>query len=135
MIARWLLAIVVSSGIAATGGYLRGHQNGVRDTRLATNTQAVTDLTALIDNHRQLIAEANAAGRRLAEQTARREEHDNQTTRELRDALAKTADRRVRCVFDADVMQQLARARDRAAQAAATGLHEPVPGTAAGTRE
>ncbi|WP_445364858.1 hypothetical protein ACJJIQ_09120 [Microbulbifer sp. ANSA003] len=127
MIARWLLLAALSSSIAATAGYWRGHQNGVRDTQLTTNRQAVSDLSSLIENHRQLINEANAAGQRLAAQTAQRAALDNQTTQELRNALAKTADSRVRCVFDLDVMQSLAAARDRAAQAAATGLDESLP--------
>lgn len=134
-LARWLLAVVLSSGLAAWGGYQRGHDKGVLETRDQVNTKAVSDLSTLIASHRELIDQANQAGRELAAQTARRAEHDNQTTRELRDALAKTADQRVQCVFDLGVMQQLARARDRAAQAAATGLDEPVPGAAAGTRE
>lgn len=134
-IARWLLAVVLSSGLAAWGGYKRGHDTGVLITRDQVNTRAVSDLSALIASHQQLIDEANQAGRELAAQTARRAEHDNQTTRELRDALAKTADQRVHCVFDLGVMHQLARARDRAAQAAATGLDEPVPAATARTRE
>ena len=135
MIARWVLIVLISSGLSYFAGYMRGYSNGVRNTRLAASSQAVTDLNSIIANHKQLIVEANAAGRALAKQTALREQHDNQTTKELRDALAKTATQRVHCVFSADVMRELTSARDRAAQAAATGLDEPVPGTGSGARE
>ncbi|MCO1335356.1 hypothetical protein MO867_13540 [Microbulbifer sp. OS29] len=135
MIARWLLLAALSSSVAATAGYWRGHHNGVRDTQLRTSDQALRDMSSLMENHRQLIQEANAAGLRLIKQTARRAALDNQTTQELRNALAKTADSRVRCVFNLDVMQSLAAARDRAAQAAATGLDESLPSAGTTSRQ
>ncbi len=66
---------------------------------------------------------------------ASREQLDTATTQEFKNALNATADSRAGCVFSADVMRQLATANERAAQAAASGVHHTMPGASAGAKQ
>lgn len=92
------------------------------ETSQATATAAVKTLTEFADGTRTLIGSVNKASERLAQQINARQEADEQSTEAIRDTLKKTAANRVNCVFDADVMRQLAAARERAATAATAGL-------------
>lgn len=132
-IAAWLLAIVIAGVGSAGGGYLYGHADGAARKTAEHNAQAVEDLTGLINSHKGLITQASAASRSMRQALASRALLDTATTKEFKDALNATADSRSGCVFDAGVMRQLATARDRAAQAAAGGIHEPVPGATTGS--
>lgn len=104
----------------------QGYERGAGDVRLEVADQkaqqAADSLNQFIDGARQLTAEANKASNALAAQVAARQAADQQSTREIKDALKKTAPQRVMCVFDDDVMQLLREARQRAATAAADGL-------------
>lgn len=104
----------------------QGYERGAGDVRLEVADQkaqqAADSLNQFIDGARQLTAEANKASNALAAQVAVRQAADQQSTREIKDALKKTAPQRVMCVFDDDVMQLLREARQRAATAAADGL-------------
>ncbi|EPK4543375.1 hypothetical protein [Serratia marcescens] len=104
----------------------QGYQRGAGDTRIAAADQKTREagdaLNQFIAGARQLTAEANKASNALAAQVAARQTADEQSTRELRNALKKTASQRVLCMFDDDVMQQLRDARQRATTAAADGL-------------
>lgn len=133
--AYWLLAIMITAGASGWWGYHQGHQSGALEVRAVVDSQAVANLTDLIDSQTRLIEQANQAGRALRAATATRARNDEKTTQELLDVLAKTAALRADCQFAADVMRQLQAARDRAAQAAAAGLDEPVPGASAGADE
>ena len=103
-----------------------GYEQGVADTQLtqsrAETQQAAGALNDFIAGTRELTANANLASERLSQQINARQTADEQSTEAIRAALKKTAVSRVTCVFDADVMQQIATARERAASAATTGL-------------
>ena len=121
-----LIALIV--GVAASaGGYAYGMRQGAVAESARRDGKAVADLTKLITSHQSLIDQANAASRRMRGALARRAAADTQTTQEFKDALAATADSRAGCVFPADVMRQLAAARERAAQAAAGGIQGALP--------
>ena len=121
-----LLALVVGLA-AAVGGYFYGHRQGVVAESAKRDGKAVTDLTNMITSHQNLIDQANAASRNMRRSLASRAEADTQSTQELKNALAATADSRTGCVFPAGVMRQLSAARDRAAQAAASGIQGAMP--------
>lgn len=125
-----LFALV--TGLAgALGGYFYGHSQGVTAEAAKRDGQAVQQLTGLIDAHKSLIADAGKASRAMRKATAARAATDTESSKEFADALALTAASRNGCVFPADVMRKLSAARDRAAQAAASGLRATLPGTAA----
>lgn len=113
-------------GVIVWGGFQAGHKQGMADARLecsrSQTRQAADALNQFIAGAKELTAQANAASQQLAQQIADRAAADDQSTREIRNALKKTAARRVNCEFDADVMQQLAAAQQRAAAAATNGV-------------
>lgn len=104
----------------------QGYERGAGDVRLQVANQKTREagdaLRKFIDGAKLLTAEANKAGNALAAQVAARQAADQQSTREIKDALKKTASQRVMCVFDDDVMRLLREARQRAATAAADGV-------------
>lgn len=120
--------LAVATGV---GGYVYGHGNGVLAESAKRDGQAVQQLTQLITAHQDLVKQSGSASRAMRTALATRAQHDDQTTREFRDALASTSDSRAGCVFPAGVMRDLATARDRAAQASASGIKGTVPGAAA----
>lgn len=127
----WVLGTVLAALASAAAGVAWGVAEGRADAKAAQDSRAVQDLTALIDANSGLVKQAAAASREMRRAMAARGAADDKTTKELRDALASTADSRAGCVFPADVMRQLATARDRAAQAAAGGVLGALPGPAA----
>ena len=129
------LAALLLSLMAAAGGYFYGHQQGALSESAKRDSQTVQSLTSLIDAHKDLIAQASKASLSMRQALARRALLDTTTTKEFKDALNATADSRAGCVFDAGVMRQLSAARDRAAQAAASGIHNPLPGTTTGASQ
>ena len=108
-------------------GYWHGTSAGQASAKAAQDAQAVTDLTEIITAHKGLIKEAGAASGRIRKAVAARELADNKTTKEVSDELTATSDSRAGCVFPAGVMRGLAEARERSAQAAASGIGSPVP--------
>lgn len=120
-------AVAIAALVCASAGYLWGRHEGTRLERARADAQAVRDLSALIESHQDLIGQARAASQGMRQALASRRSQDRAATKELRDVLAQTADRRVDCVFDAGVMRSLEAARERAAQAAAGGVLGPVP--------
>ncbi len=135
---KWsLLGLLV--GFAASIWYIRNdsYNDGLAAGRLECSRgqtqQAADALNQCIAGAKELTAQANAASQQLAQQIADRAAADDQSTREIRDALKKTAARRVNCEFDADVMQQLAAAQQRAAAAATNGIASRIGGTVPAT--
>lgn len=123
--ARYLVwAVLIAGTVWAI--HSSGYERGVADTQLmqsrAETQQAAGALNDFIAGTRELTANANLASQQLAQQINARQAADEQSTEAIRAALKKTAERRVMCEFDADVMQQLAAARERAATAATTGI-------------
>ncbi|MGR9068632.1 hypothetical protein [Klebsiella pneumoniae] len=125
LLARYLL--LAASGLGMLWlVWLQGYERGAGDVRLEVANQKTREagyaLSQFIAGAKQLTAEANKASNALAAQVAARQAADEQSTREVKNALKKTASQRVMCVFDDDVMQLLREARQRAATAAADGL-------------
>lgn len=125
LLARYLLLAVLVLGTLWFIWH-QGYERGAGDVRLEVASQKTREargaLQGLIDGARQLTGEANKASNALAAQVAARQAADEQSTREVKNALKKTASQRVMCVFDDDVMRLLREARQRAATAAADGL-------------
>lgn len=125
LLARYLLLVAMGVGTLWLIWH-QGYERGAGDVRLEVANQKTREagdaLQKFIDGARQLTAEANKASNALAAQVAARQTADEQSTRELKDALKKTASQRVMCVFDDGVMQLLREARQRAATAAADGI-------------
>lgn len=129
--AKYLVyAVLIAAAVWAI--HSNGYERGVADTQLvqsrAETKQAAGALTEFIDGTRELTANANLASQQLAQQINARQAADEQSTEAIRAALKKTAELRVICVFDADVMQQLDAARERAASAATTGIASSTSG-------
>ncbi|MCH5051187.1 hypothetical protein [Pectobacterium aquaticum] len=123
--ARYLVwAVLIAGTVWAI--HSSGYESGVADTQLvhsrAETKQAANALNDFIVGTRELTANANLASQQLAQQINARQAADEQSTEAIRAALKKTAELRVMCEFDADVMQQLDAARERAASAATTGI-------------
>ncbi|MEO6917579.1 MAG: hypothetical protein ABI171_00775 [Collimonas sp.] len=123
-----ILAAVLVALAGSGGSYLYGHSRGVDDSLARANADTVQNLTEIIESHQVLIGEANAASKAMREALDARAAQDSNTTRELKNVLAKTATRRVDCHFDDDVMRILTAARERAAAAAAGGVRQGESG-------
>lgn len=128
------LSALIAGLAGALGGYFYGLEQGVRAEAGKRDGEVVKQLGALIDAHKALIVQAATASRAMRQATAARQATDTRSTKEFADALALTAASRAGCSFDAGVLRQLTTARDRAAQAAASGLRHPVPGASASTQ-
>lgn len=137
LLARYLLLAASGLGMLWLVWH-QGYERGSGDARLEVASQKTREagdaLNQFIDGAKQLTAAANQASNALAAQVAARQTADEQSSREIKDALKKTASQRVMCVFDDDVMRLLREARQRAATAAADGLsgrddrNVPAPG-------
>lgn len=110
----------------------QGYERGVSDARLEVanqkTQQAADALNQFIDGTRQLTAQANQASTLLSQQIDARQRADEKSTEAIREALKKNAASRVDCRFDADVMQELARAREQAATTATSSFTRPAGG-------
>lgn len=129
--ATWSLAVLGAALASGAGGVAWGTAQGRAAQVAEQDHQAVQQLGELLDGYKGLVQQAADASRAMRRATAARAAHDDRTTLEIRDALSQTAAARAGCVFPADVMRQLATARDRAAQAAAGGVLGALPGSAA----
>ena len=127
-----LIALCLSLA-AAVAGFFYGQHQGVLAESAKRDGKVVADLANLITSHQGLITQANNASRNIRTAMAARLLADAQSSKEFKDALASSADSRDGCVFPADVMRQLAAARDRAAKAAASGIAGGVPAAAPGS--
>lgn len=130
MIARLIAVAAIALMLGAGGGYWKGLSEGRLEVRAETDSQAVDDLNAILDNHRTLVKESNAASLRVQGLIADRQAYDRQTTKTLQELLNETAALRAECRFDDRVMRELDNARERAARAAAAGLDGAVPAPA-----
>ena len=122
------LLVAIAAGV---GGYAYGIDQGKALERGRQDADALKAVTDQVAAHVDLVKQSGAASRSLRLAVAAREKVNDTTTKELGDALTSTADSRVGCVFPAGVMRHLSEARDRAAQAAASGVLGPVPGAPA----
>lgn len=126
-----LLALASASALswqlASSTAYDLGYAEGQAAAAAQCQKAQLEALEGVIDSTKGLIADANTASQELGKTISARKQADARTTKEIRDALATTADQRAGCMFDDDVMQQLGDARDRAAEAAAGGIRRAVP--------
>ena len=112
---------------AGAGGYGYGLDQGKALEKGRQDADSLKTVTDQITAHGDLVKQSGVASRNLRLAVAAREKVNDTTSKELGDALTTTADSRVGCVFPAGVMRHLSEARDRAAEAAASGVLGPVP--------
>ena len=137
-----MLILIACAALVAVGGamgwtfghatgYDSGHAQGIKDGKAQqiarANAQALAEMSQMLESHKSLVAAAGQASKAMRTALAQRAAHDAQTTKEFQHALASTAASRAGCVFPADVMRQLSEARDRAAQAATSGVRSALP--------
>ncbi|MDI4193774.1 hypothetical protein QK437_01070 [Pseudomonas aeruginosa] len=126
------LALALFLVMVATSAWWSGRVAGLADGRAAcadAQTRAYRDVLEQSAAQLKAVQDTSAA---LFQRLAQRADSDQQTTRELRHALAETAADRAACRFPAGVMQQLETARQRAAQATTGGLGSTVPDPSGG---
>lgn len=119
--------LVAAWQLGSATAYQLGYAQGQAASTEKCQTAQLDALQALIDSTSDLTSAAHTASQQLAQTISARQQADARTTREIRNALAATASTRAGCVFDDGVMQQLAAARHRAAEAAASGVGRAVP--------
>jgi hypothetical protein len=121
--------ILVWSISVAAGAFFYGQSVQKDADEAHASRDIITQLTDIIDTGKTLASDAAEASKAMRAITDSRTRANNLTTKDLENALAKTAGNRVDCRFDADVMRQLDAARQSAAEAAAGGLRGTVPAT------
>lgn len=120
------LIIVVFIG-ALLGFYKNGYSTGFNKAEKACSQQTIEQLSNLLKKSEQLTERANEASKHLSEQVLARQLADSESTREIKNALNKSAHQRVQCVFDADSLQRITAAYERAAAATSGGIGGTVP--------
>ena len=121
-VAGLLLAIA-----AGVGGYGYGLDQGKALEKGRQDSKALEAVTEQLSAHADLVKRSSAASRSMRTAMAQLEKANTQTTTEIADALTTTAPERADCVFPPDVVRGLQGARDRAAQAAASGIRGALP--------
>lgn len=124
------LLVAIAAGV---GGYGYGLDQGKALEKGRQDGAALKTLTDQVDEHADLVKQSGIASRKLRMAVAAHEKANDTTSKEMSDALTTTADSRVGCVFPARVMRNLSDARDRAAEAAASGIHGTLPAATAST--
>lgn len=121
---RVVLAIVASGALLAShyGMYQWGYAGAAGDERSACQTREIDGLTFTIAQLQAMTLQASRQSREIDQVLSERQLANETTTEELNDALAETANDRSDCLFPVGVMRQLAAARARAAEAAASGI-------------
>ena len=118
------LLLAVATGI---GGYGYGLDQGKALEKGRQDGQALDAITQQLTAHADLVKRSGAANRGMRAAVAQLERANTHTTTEIADALTTTAPERADCVFPTGVMRGLSDARDRAAQAAASGIRGALP--------
>lgn len=111
----------------AAGGYVVGNGHGKAAEVARKDAGTVKAMGEQLAAHADLVKQSGAASQRIRQALVLRLQANDQSTKEMGDALTATADSRAGCVFPAGVMRSLADARDRAAQAAASGVGSALP--------
>ena len=125
-----LVGCLLLAAAAGIGGYGYGLDQGKALEKGRQDGKSLETITDQIAAHADLVKRSGAASRGMRAAVAQLETANTQTTTEIADALTTTAPERADCVFPAGVMRGLSEARDRAAQAAASGIRGALPGTA-----
>ena len=121
-VAGLLLAIA-----AGVGGYGYGLDQGKALEKGRQDSKALEAVTEQLSAHADLVKRSGAASKGMRAAVAQLERANTQTTTENADALTTTAPERADCVFPPDVVRGLQAARDRAAEAAASGIRGALP--------
>ena len=116
--------LAAGTGIA---GYVCGIDQGKALEKGRQDGKALETITDQINAHADLVKRSGAASKGMRAAVAQLEKANTQTTTEIADALTTTAPERADCVFPPGVMRGLSEARDRAAQAAASGIRGALP--------
>lgn len=124
------LLLAVATGI---GGYGYGLDQGKALEKGRQDAKALETITDQIAAHADLVKRSGAASKGMRAALAQLEKANTQTTTEIANALTTTAPERADCVFPPGVMRSLEGARDRAAAAAANGIHGALPSATTGT--
>lgn len=127
MTLRAWLAVALALLLALASAWWAGQQAGFAAGKAASAESASDQYRKLLEQSGEQIKASQQASTALFQRLDQRARVDWATTQELHDALAKTALSRADCRFPADVMQQLAAARERAATAIAGGLGSTLP--------
>lgn len=124
-----LFWIAVSGVLFLMSAYMieSGYSKGYAAASEKCQEQNIEQLTQMLNTTEQLTRDANAASLALGKTISERITTDNQITQDIRHALSTTAHLRVECKLDDSIMRQLAAARTRANQAAASGITSAVP--------
>ena len=123
------LLVAIAAGI---GVYGYGLDQGKALEKGRQDGAALKTITDQVAEHADLVKQSGIASRNLRQAVAAREKVNDTTSKEMSDELTTTADSRVGCVFPARVMRNLSEARDRAAEAAASGIRQPLPSATPG---
>lgn len=131
----FLFHLSAALAAGAIGGYFVGYSQGMDKQRNQQHAQTVADLTNIIDASIGLINDSNAASKAMRDALAARSALDAKTTKDLKNALAKTAASRADCRFNDDIMRELTQAHERAAAAAAGGIRDSLPAASGSGRQ
>lgn len=130
---KWLFpyGLALALGALLYLGFTWMYNNAWQDGyRAAQSDQRALDLAQLKQQtqaSQQLLEQAQATSQALNQAVNSRRQADAQTTQEIRHALALTAEQRSACTYDADSLQHLHAAYQRALQAVTSGLANPMP--------
>ena len=122
-----LVGGLLLAAAAGIGGYGYGLDQGKALEKGRQDSKALETITEQIAAHADLVKRSGAANKGMRTALAQLEKANTQTTTEIADALTTTAPERADCVFPPGVMRGLSEARDRAAQAAASGIRGALP--------
>lgn len=128
---RYLLMVV---GVLAMAwgcrylGYQAGHADGTAAARAECHASDVARLTGQLAAVSSQVDDAAAASRSMRQILVGIQAGSQKSTQEIRDALERTRGERLQCVLDADSLRLLTAAATRAADRAAGGLRNTVPG-------
>ena len=122
-----LVGGLLLAAAAGIGGYGYGLDQGKALEKGRQDGKALETITDQINAHADLVKRSGAASKGMRAAVAQLEKANTQTTTEMADALTITASDRADCVFPSGVMRGLEAARDRAAQATASGVRGALP--------
>ena len=129
-----ILGAVLAVVAAAATGYGFGHADGKAAQIADHNAEALRQVRDQLTAHDGLVKRSIIANKALRDAMQQRKKGDQQSSEVLTHELNSTADSRAGCVFPSGVMRELSAARDRAAEAAASGISGTLPATTTGPK-
>lgn len=122
------------AGYGLYSAYNSGYSNGETAADARHDKATVAELRAVLKTNAEQTDQANRASADLRAVIATLDRRDSRTSKELHDALQKTAADRAGCRFDDDSLRLLDAARERAAAATSLGLRRTAPAAAEAER-